>query len=222
MMSVFKSELFRSKQSNRFLIAGFVFLLPSLAMAHHPLGGMTPTSFYQGLLSGIGHPIIGLDHLAFVIAAGILAWKIGKPLLLLGSFVAATTVGSLMVSSGASFSFKEPFILLSVAVVGLTLIRKKNPGDKLTMLFYPLAGFFHGSAYGEAVVGAETSPIIAYLFGFAIIQFLIAYAAAQTVKLFSQSLDQSMRYAQITGAVVLGVAVTYGFEIVEGLLFVSA
>ena len=34
------------------------------AYAHHPMGGVTPSSFGEGLLSGIGHPIIGLDHLA--------------------------------------------------------------------------------------------------------------------------------------------------------------
>ena len=43
------------------------------AFAHHPLGGMIPQNFMQGFLSGIGHPVIGFDHLAFVVAVGLIA-----------------------------------------------------------------------------------------------------------------------------------------------------
>ena len=41
------------------------------AHAHHMLGGRTPVTFMQGLLSGLGHPVIGIDHLAFVVAMGV-------------------------------------------------------------------------------------------------------------------------------------------------------
>ncbi len=43
------------------------------ALAHHPMGGVTPATFADGLLSGLGHPVIGLDHFAAVIAVGALA-----------------------------------------------------------------------------------------------------------------------------------------------------
>ena len=29
------------------------------ASAHHLMGGVTPVTFAQGLLSGLGHPVIG-------------------------------------------------------------------------------------------------------------------------------------------------------------------
>jgi len=32
------------------------------------MGGKTPSTFADGILSGLGHPIIGPDHLAFLIA----------------------------------------------------------------------------------------------------------------------------------------------------------
>ena len=41
------------------------------ASAHHLMGGKTPSTFADGILSGIGHPIIGPDHLAFLVALGI-------------------------------------------------------------------------------------------------------------------------------------------------------
>ena len=46
------------------------------ALAHHPMGGRMPATFTDGLLSGLGHPIIGLDHLAAVLAIGCLAARI--------------------------------------------------------------------------------------------------------------------------------------------------
>ena len=44
-------------------------LLAPLAMAgsaaaHHPTGGRMPANVLDGFLSGIGHPVIGPDHLA--------------------------------------------------------------------------------------------------------------------------------------------------------------
>src|SRR5213592_3053559 len=43
---------------------------PRMAWAHHFMGGGLPETFAQGLLSGLGHPVIGLDHAAFIAAAG--------------------------------------------------------------------------------------------------------------------------------------------------------
>ncbi|NJN32344.1 MAG: hypothetical protein HC824_19395, partial [Synechococcales cyanobacterium RM1_1_8] len=31
------------------------------ALAHHPLGGRLPTNAFEGLMSGLAHPILGLD-----------------------------------------------------------------------------------------------------------------------------------------------------------------
>ncbi|PKO63289.1 MAG: urease accessory protein UreJ, partial [Betaproteobacteria bacterium HGW-Betaproteobacteria-17] len=44
---------------------GLLLVASTSALAHHPMGGMTPQTLSQGLLSGLGHPVIGLDHLAF-------------------------------------------------------------------------------------------------------------------------------------------------------------
>ena len=43
------------------------------ASAHHVMGGRMPSTFAEGILSGIGHPKIGLDHFAAVVAVGCLA-----------------------------------------------------------------------------------------------------------------------------------------------------
>ncbi|MFN8984581.1 MAG: HupE/UreJ family protein, partial [Alphaproteobacteria bacterium] len=52
---------------------GLLALLPLPAAAHHPMDGAMPETLWQGFASGIGHPVSGLDHLAFLLAAGVLA-----------------------------------------------------------------------------------------------------------------------------------------------------
>src|SRR5215471_7984336 len=46
-------------------------LTAGTASAHHLMGGKIPSSFTEGVLSGLGHPIIGPDHLAFLVALGV-------------------------------------------------------------------------------------------------------------------------------------------------------
>ncbi|MET0472193.1 MAG: HupE/UreJ family protein, partial [Xanthobacteraceae bacterium] len=46
-------------------------LMTESASAHHVMGGRTPTTFVEGFLSGLGHPVIGPDHLAFLLAIGV-------------------------------------------------------------------------------------------------------------------------------------------------------
>jgi len=52
---------------------GFLALSGAPAYAHHLMGGRTPATFAEGMLSGLGHPVIGLDHFAAVVAVGCLA-----------------------------------------------------------------------------------------------------------------------------------------------------
>ena len=43
----------------------------SPALAHHPLAGAKMETFMHGMLSGVGHPLLGFDHLFFVALVGI-------------------------------------------------------------------------------------------------------------------------------------------------------
>src|SRR5262245_55401143 len=72
------------------------------ASAHHVMG-KRPETFAQGVLSGLGHPIIGLDHLAAVVAVGCLAalYRIGA-LLAIG-FVLAVIAGAAVHVQGMTF-----------------------------------------------------------------------------------------------------------------------
>lgn len=61
-------------KANRFLLGAALSLCAGgPAFAHHPLNGAPMTTFADGLLSGVGHPVLGFDHLFFVIAVGVAA-----------------------------------------------------------------------------------------------------------------------------------------------------
>ena len=52
-----------------------------------------PTTLLEGLLSGITHPAVGLDHLTFMIAIGLAATLAPASLVIIACFVAACLVG---------------------------------------------------------------------------------------------------------------------------------
>ena len=151
------------------------------AMAHHPFGGVTPSNFGEGFLSGIGHPVIGLDHLAFVVASGLIAAGLVGGVAIPAAFVLATLAGTGIHLLEIDLPIPELVISASVVLFGVLLaIRGKNPASFYTVALAAiaaLAGIFHGYAYGEAIVGAEMGPLLAYLVGFTIIQLGISVAA---------------------------------------------
>jgi len=156
---------------------GLALMLASPAWAHHPSGGQTPDTWVEGLLSGLGHPVVGLDHLAFVIAAGLLAAVLPGGIWLPVTFVLASMVGTGVHLMEITLPAAELVISASVLVFGVLLARQDRPGSLGMNILAAIAGIFHGYAYGEAVVGASMGPLVAYLAGFAGIQLAVALGA---------------------------------------------
>ncbi len=153
-------------------------LATSAAHAHHPTGGMMPTTFWHGLLSGVGHPIIGPDHLAFVIGIGLLAGIAGFGLALPALFVVAMLAGLKLHILGVNLPYAEVLIAASVVLVGIAVWRRRSSaGPWLEGGLFSLAGLLHGHAYAEAVIGAEAGPLSAYVIGLALTQMAIATLA---------------------------------------------
>ena len=191
----------------------------SAALAHHPLGGMTPQTIAEGLLSGIGHPVIGFDHLAFVIGVGLLAAFHKNRLLLPAMFVFGTIAGTLLTVSMVVLPLAEIVITLSVVGVGAFVMRGKVSDLRWSGGLALAAGLFHGGAYGAAVAGGEATPIIAYLVGFAGIQLAIAFGVAMITNHIWKAVDAGALHPRLAGAIIAGVGVTYLVENVEGLIF---
>ena len=148
------------------------------ALAHHVMDGALPSTPWQGLLSGLGHPVIGLDHLAFVVGVGAMAFLLGRELLLPLTFVAGTVAGCALHMLRYDLPAAELIVAATVAIVAvLVTLRVRLPASGLAA-FFALAGLFHGYAYGESIVGAEMTALAAYVIGFGVIQSGIAVGAA--------------------------------------------
>ena len=154
----------------------------SPALAHHPMGGATPATLWQGLLSGIGHPIIGADHLVFLLAAGVLCGasrfvSSRQALLLAGLFACAAMAGTLLRVPGIAVPFGEGYVTVSLLVLAACLLLGRLPGLRLGAALSVAAGLAHGYAFGESVIGAETTPVAAYLAGLALTQVALMTGA---------------------------------------------
>jgi urease accessory protein len=160
------------------LVVGISLLLSANpAAAHHPFGGETPSNFFEGLLSGFGHPIIGPDHFAFVVAVGLLAAIKERGIFIPIAFVLTALAGTGIHLMSLDLPLPEVVISTSVLVIGIMLALKNSPNSTVLIVLAAIAGLFHGYAYGEAIVGADMTPLVAYLAGFTLIQLAIALLA---------------------------------------------
>ncbi|MBP7062627.1 HupE/UreJ family protein [Ferrovibrio sp.] len=169
------------------------------AFAHHAMDGQLPNSLAAGFLSGLGHPIIGLDHLVFLLAAGLLAAPRQRFLLLPLAFILASLAGTLLHIQGIDLPGGEIAVALSVLALGLLLLRAVPLGDAGFAALLAVAGLFHGYAFGESIVGAETTPLLSYLVGLALIQFALCAGAALVWRKFDPA--QPLLARRLAGAV---------------------
>ncbi|WP_417513179.1 HupE/UreJ family protein [Minwuia sp.] len=193
-------------------------LAAGAAQAHHPLGGGTPETFMQGFLSGIGHPMIGIDHFAFIVAVGLAAAFSAKRLLTPLAFVVATMIGCMLHVAGIMLPLPELFISASVVALGAFVLSGRKMALPGQLGFFGLAGLFHGFAYGGAIIGAESTPLVAYLGSFAVTQYLIALGAMLLVTTVWKAADSKAIQPRIAGALVAGVGFAFFFENVEGMI----
>ena len=157
--------------------------LPVLAHAHHPTGGATPATALDGLLSGFGHPVIGLDHLLFVLAIGAACYYFGQRAGAVAAFLLAALGGTVLHLWKTTLTYPDAWVAVTLIGLGVMLINASPVlRSKTAIGLLALAGLAHGYAYGEAIVGAEPTPIFAYLIGLTAVQgavVLAGYALAR-------------------------------------------
>lgn len=198
------------------VIGSVALVFPHAALAHHPLGGETPASAFEGFLSGLAHPILGPDHFVFVVAAGLLAVALRHGLLIPTAFILASLAGTGIHLLSINMPAPEFFISASVVLFGL-MLTKANPSLPLIIGMGAIAGLFHGYAYGEAIIGAEMTPLIAYLAGFTSIQLAISLAAHTVGKAAMKRVpDQPGRSLRSAGFVICGAGAAFLSAVILG------
>jgi len=186
--------------------AGLMMVAASPVFAHHPMGGMTPETFSQGLLSGLGHPIIGLDHFAFMVVAMLLACTLKGAARFVAplAFVGASIGGTVLHLGAANIPMSEALVALSVIVGGVLVLLRRYPGALALSGIFAVSGILHGYALGESIIGAETAPLLAYLIGLAAIQYAVIVGGILALaKLASKSEKAGQLAARVGGIVTL-------------------
>lgn len=195
-------------------------LSSSPAIAHHATGGKLPSNFFAGFMAGLAHPIIGLDHFAFVVSVGLLAAVSRQGILIPVAFVLAAMAGTGLHLTQLSLPAAEFVISGSVLLFGILLAMKQRPNDWILTGLAAIAGLFHGYAYGEAIFGAEMTPLIAYLVGFTVIQLAIAIAAFWLGKaVLKQATEQPSLPLRFAGFVICGVGIAFLSTLIVETIF---
>ena len=211
-------KFFREKTALKPLVIGLflsigLLLVAFPASAHHGMGAELPTDFFQGFISGIAHPLIGIDHFAFILSVGLLAATQQKGIFIPISFVLAAMLGAGIHLAGFNTSGIELWVSGSVLLFGILLSLKNRPNTTTIVLLSAIAGIFHGYAYGESIFGAESTPLFAYLLGFTVIQLLVIMVIFALGKKMLSGQSQSL------GLVLSGVGLAFLSSEIMNVIF---
>ena len=188
---------------------------PIVASAHHAMDNALPSTAWQGLLSGLGHPVIGLDHFVFVVAMGAAGYFFGRHVTSIAAFLVAALAGTIAHVQLATVPHVELWVAASLVALGVVMLRAAPLlRSAAAPAFFTLAGLFHGYAYGESIVGAEPAPLGAYLVGFTLAQAAIALGGfvlarhADRTRRSQLALRTLGTAASVTGIAFLMLAIT--------------
>lgn len=172
---------------------------PALTLAHPGHAG----SDASGLLQGLTHPILGLDHVLAMVAVGLLAAQMGgrARLALPVSFLAAMTLGGVLGMVGFALPYVEPVILASIVILGVMLAAAFALRLPAAVAVVGVLALFHGNAHGQEM--PETASGLLYAMGFLIATaFLHAVGLGAGLLAARANSKAWLRYAGVATAVV--------------------
>jgi urease accessory protein len=146
--------------------AGLLALAAAPALAHHGMeASAAEATVANGVISGLLHPVLGPDHLLFLLALSLvgLRHRAGWMLGLLGVGLLGSCAGLILPGLPGA----EAMAALSLAVVALVLL------DRLPRTLLLPAFAIHGYVLSASVLGWSAMPVAAYLFGLVISQALL-------------------------------------------------
>ena len=177
-------------------------------LAHHVMGGELPVTFLDGFLSGLGHPIIGIDHLAFILGMGLVSSLHRNSYFLPVAFLTGTLCGIFLKLTLIEFHMIEFAVACSVILLGALVLRGKHLKMANIICIFAAAGTLHGYAYGDSIVGSELAPLTAYLMGLMVIQYVVS-----CLVIYFVSVSATNRYSntavRLMGVVMIGVGLTF-------------
>jgi len=182
-------------------------ILPEAAQAHNlmHLLQLKPSPL-SGLLSGLAHPVLGPDHLFFLLALSLvgLRHRAGWMLALLATGLAGSGLGLVLPGLPAA----EALVSFSLVVVALILLA----GWDRRLLLPAIA--LHGYVLSGMVLGWNAAPIAAYLSGLLISQGALLLVALGVLRQSAAACSTSTR--NTLAAVLLGLGAAWTWSALVG------
>lgn len=150
-----------------------------IAAALLAMAGPASAHVGQGLGFSIGggfaHPLLGLDHLAAMVAVGLWSALVGGKRLWVwpAAFVSAMLVGGFLGCAGVELPHVEPAIAVSVITLGLLVATGLKAPVPLGAALIAAFATFHGHAHGAE---APADGWAGYAAGFALATTLLHIA----------------------------------------------
>jgi urease accessory protein len=156
-----------------------------------------------GLVSGLLHPITGLDHLAAMVAVGLWGAQLGSPAiwLLPITFPLVMALGGLLGLAKPGLPFTEQAVALSAVVLGALILLRARPPLWVAALVVACFAIFHGYTHGMELPYAADP--LAYGLGFVIATGLLHLCGILIGTLIRWPLGE--RVVRACGAAVGGV-----------------
>ncbi len=153
-------DLAATWRQRRVRLVTLLLLLPSLALAHTGVGGLS------GFTSGFLHPISGLDHVVAMVAVGIWGAQLGLPALwvLPVTFPIVMAFGGILGVFGVPLPAVEYDIAFSGIVLGLMVALAARVPLWFASVVVAVFAIFHGHAHG-AELPSSADPV-SYSAGF--------------------------------------------------------
>lgn len=201
---------------NRALLAITTWLAVTPVLAHHPLDGKAVETFAQGLLSGVGHPFLGYDHLFFIALVGIAAVFTTRRFLTPLAYIATMICGCVFAALGNVLPLGELMAALSLLVLGGIMLTGYHLDTGKAIGIFALFGLFHGSAFGSFLASQESQAslavLIGYLLGLGFTQYLIALAASWICRVGWNVREPGAIQPRLAAALVTGVGLLLTLE----------
>lgn len=136
--------------------------LPAHAHAHAHTG----IGSVHGLLDGVLHPLIGIDHLLVMLAVGLwAAMRGGRSLWLLPmAFLTAMGVGAGLSMLGITVTAAESWVAFSVVAAGVLVWRNTRMSSVLAVALVSVFALAHGYVHALELTGGADA--LAYSAGF--------------------------------------------------------
>jgi urease accessory protein len=167
-----------------------------LALVTPIAGAHTLGADGAGFAAGVVHPLIGLDHLFALLAAGLWAgWLGGRAQYLLpAGFLAGMFGGAMLAWGGVYLPLVEPMIAVSVLVFGVLAASAVRPSAVLGAAILFAFALFHGYAHGTEL--PQTAQPALYVLGVLLTSALVQLVAVRlSIGLRSGRLSTLVRIA---------------------------